>query len=122
VGEKESAFKLVLKHVAIHPLSSRSVRLALFSYPSFAFEKWGGEIGLDREHQKREDEKLRRVEKKRKAAVRETRLKTRTSEWRAPVREKHVHEFGDEIVYNEESEEQEQTCKSCGIVVSVEIM
>jgi DNA-repair protein complementing XP-A cells len=39
----------------------------------FAFEKWGGEVGLDAEHSRREEEKLKRVEKKRKAAVRETR-------------------------------------------------
>lgn len=57
--------------------------------------------------------------------MRETRLKTRTSEWRAPVRTKHVHDFGDaeaEGEYNEETEEYQQKCRTCGIVVSVEIL
>lgn len=49
------------------------------------------------------------------------RLKTRTSEWRAPTREKHVHKFTPPV-YNDETEEQEETCTTCGIVVAVEIM
>ncbi|KAI1311937.1 hypothetical protein EDD11_003256 [Mortierella claussenii] len=89
----------------------------------FAFKKWGGPEGLDREFEKRERDKEARKEIKFKKELRDLRNKTRTSVWqdkkiqqRAKV---HKHHFGTALV-DPESGASVQTCVECGIQVECE--
>ncbi|KAG0327263.1 hypothetical protein BGZ99_008024 [Dissophora globulifera] len=89
----------------------------------FAFKKWGGPEGLDREFERRERDKEARKEIKFKKELRDLRNKTRTSVWqdkkmqqRAKV---HKHHFGTALV-DPESGASVQTCIECGIQVECE--
>ncbi|KAF9545893.1 hypothetical protein EC957_010397 [Mortierella hygrophila] len=89
----------------------------------FAFKKWGGPEGLDKEFEKREREKEARKEIKFKKELRDLRNKTRTSVWqdkRMQQRPKiHKHNFGTALV-DPESGASVQTCVECGIQVECE--
>ncbi|KAF8929026.1 XPA protein C-terminus-domain-containing protein [Dissophora ornata] len=89
----------------------------------FAFKKWGGPEGLDREFEKRERDKEARKEIKFKKELRDLRNKTRTSVWqdkRTKQRAKvHKHDFGTALV-DPESGASVQTCIECGIQVECE--
>ncbi|KAF9117766.1 hypothetical protein BGX30_005164 [Mortierella sp. GBA39] len=89
----------------------------------FAFKKWGGPEGLDKEFEKREREKEARKEVKFKKELRDLRNKTRTSVWqdkRMQQRPKiHKHNFGTALV-DPESGASVQTCVECGIQVECE--
>ncbi|KAG0274388.1 hypothetical protein BGZ95_009849 [Linnemannia exigua] len=89
----------------------------------FAFKKWGGPEGLDKEFEKREREKEARKEAKFKKELRDLRNKTRTSVWqdkRMQQRPKvHKHNFGTALV-DPESGTSVQTCVECGIQVECE--
>ncbi|KAF8958921.1 hypothetical protein BGZ46_001874 [Entomortierella lignicola] len=89
----------------------------------FAFKKWGGPEGLDREFERRERDKESRKEIKFKKELRDLRNKTRTSVWqdkkmkqRAKV---HKHNFGTALV-DPSSGASVQTCIECGIQVECE--
>ncbi|ORZ16753.1 XPA protein C-terminus-domain-containing protein [Lobosporangium transversale] len=89
----------------------------------FAFKKWGGPEGLDREFERRERDKEARKEIKFKKELRDLRNKTRTSVWqdkKAQQRVKvHTHSFGTALV-DPESGASVQTCIECGIQVECE--
>ncbi|KAJ1969870.1 DNA repair protein rad14 [Dispira parvispora] len=84
---------------------------------SYAFKRWGGEEGLDKEFYRREEEKKSRKAKKFEKNIRELRNRTRTSLWqRRDYNAKHEHDF-DEPVVNPDTEETERVCRTCGIKV-----
>ncbi|KAF9356742.1 hypothetical protein BGX34_009776 [Mortierella sp. NVP85] len=89
----------------------------------FAFKKWGGPEGLDREFERRERDKETRKEQKFKKELRDLRNKTRTSVWQAKKAQQrpkaHVHQFGTALV-DPESGASVQTCAECGIQVECE--
>ncbi|KAJ1980201.1 DNA repair protein rad14 [Dimargaris verticillata] len=85
----------------------------------YAFKRWGGEAELDKEFERREEEKKQRKAKKFKANLRDLRNRTRTSLWqRRDFDAKHVHEYG-ELVENPETGETEKTCQTCGLTIVV---
>ncbi|KAK3832483.1 MAG: XPA protein C-terminus-domain-containing protein [Linnemannia elongata] len=94
-----------------------------YQVEEFAFKKWGGPEGLDKEFEKREREKEARKEVKFKKELRDLRNKTRTSVWqdkRMQQRPKiHKHNFGTALV-DPESGASVQTCVECGIQVECE--
>ncbi|KAJ1990735.1 DNA repair protein rad14 [Dimargaris cristalligena] len=86
----------------------------------YAFKRWGGEEALDREFERRVNEKKERKAKKFQASLRDLRNRTRTSLWqKKEFNAIHEHEFGPTAV-NPETGESEQTCTTCGIKVEVE--
>ncbi|KAF9079955.1 hypothetical protein BGX23_002910 [Mortierella sp. AD031] len=89
----------------------------------FAFKKWGGPEGLDKEFERRERDKEMRKEVKFKKELRDLRNKTRTSVWqdkRMQQRPKvHKHSFGTALV-DPESGSSVQTCVECGLQVECE--
>ncbi|KAJ2704815.1 DNA repair protein rad14 [Coemansia sp. IMI 203386] len=93
---------------------------------SFAIEKWGSLENLDKEFERRVDEKRARKEKKYNRSVAELRRRTRVEEWEKKRREKlklqaeHVHQFENLASTNSDDEATEQKCVVCGIVVEVE--
>ncbi|KAF9173477.1 hypothetical protein BGX21_000796 [Mortierella sp. AD011] len=94
-----------------------------YQVEEFAFKKWGGPEGLDREFERRERDKETRKEIKFKKELRDLRNKTRTSVWldkksnqRAKV---HKHNFGTALV-DPSSGASVQTCIECGIQVECE--
>ncbi|KAG0267147.1 hypothetical protein BG011_008438 [Mortierella polycephala] len=94
-----------------------------YQVEEFAFKKWGGPEGLDREFERRERDKEARKELKFKKELRDLRNKTRTSVWqdkRLQQRAKvHKHHFGTALV-DPESGTSVQTCVECGIQVECE--
>ncbi|KAF9126713.1 hypothetical protein BGW39_006430 [Mortierella sp. 14UC] len=94
-----------------------------FQVEEFAFKKWGGPEGLDKEFERRERDKEARKEVKFKKELRDLRNKTRTSVWqdkRMQQRPKvHKHNFGTALV-DPESGASVQTCVECGIQVECE--
>ncbi|RKP36658.1 XPA protein C-terminus-domain-containing protein, partial [Dimargaris cristalligena] len=86
----------------------------------YAFKRWGDEEALDREFERRVNEKKERKAKKFQASLRDLRNRTRTSLWqKKEFNAIHEHEFGPTAV-NPETGESEQTCTTCGIKVEVE--
>ncbi|KAG0368527.1 XPA protein C-terminus-domain-containing protein [Gamsiella multidivaricata] len=89
----------------------------------FAFKKWGGPEGLDREFERRERDKESRKEIKFKKELRNLRNKTRTSIWQDKKMQQrskvHKHNFGTALV-DPESGASVQTCIECGIQVECE--
>jgi DNA-repair protein complementing XP-A cells len=53
----------------------------------FAFEKWGGSEGLDKEWERREGEKKERKDKEFRRRTMEARKRTRTSLWQSRQQE-----------------------------------
>lgn len=85
-----------------NPHSGTFARMQLFvrcKVEQFAFKKWGGEEGLDKEWQRREERKQEIREKKYQQQLKEMRMKTRAQEYTLRLKEKkygkaHEHEFG----------------------------
>ena len=86
-----------------NPHSGTFSRMQLFvrcQVEQYAFKKWGGEEGLDKEWQRREEGRSVRKEKKYQQKLKEMRLKTRAQEYTTRLKEfkhgkKHVHDFSD---------------------------
>lgn len=78
---------------------SRMQLFLRFQVEEFAFKKWGSSEGLDTEWERREQNKLKRKEKKYQDALREMRKKTRAEEFTRKLRhgkslnERHVHDW-----------------------------
>ncbi|CAG8605216.1 8487_t:CDS:2 [Ambispora gerdemannii] len=85
---------------------------------AFAFKKWGGEDGLDREYQRRQLEKQKQKEKKFKTKIANLRKRTRTDEAEKSRQRSHTHEFGPAVLIPETGVSV-QTCDSCGIKIEV---
>ncbi|KAF9922007.1 hypothetical protein FBU30_007927 [Linnemannia zychae] len=94
-----------------------------YQVEEFAFKKWNGPEGLDKEFERRERDKEARKGAKFKKELRDLRNKTRTSVWqekRLQQRPKiHKHNFGTALV-DPESGASVQTCIECGIQVECE--
>ncbi|KAJ2648763.1 DNA repair protein rad14 [Coemansia sp. RSA 1250] len=86
----------------------------------YAAKKWGGLDGLDREFERREEEKQARKEKKYQRSVADLRRRTRADEWEKERRERlrleneHEHEFEDT------EQTGAQKCRTCGLEIEVE--
>ncbi|AAS53197.2 AFL177Wp [Eremothecium gossypii ATCC 10895] len=115
-----------------NPHSGTFAHMQLFvrcEIEKYAFEKWGGEEGLDNEWQRREEGKIERREKKYQQKVREMRLKTRAQEFTTRLKEKkygkdHTHEFGAPVDGGSNEDGipvQKRRCFGCGIEIE-EIM
>lgn len=84
-----------------NPHSGTFARMQLFvrcEIEKFAFEKWGGEKGLDEEWQRRESGKTQRREKKYEKEMLKMRMKTRAQEYTTKLKERkhgktHIHNF-----------------------------
>ncbi|CAG8547480.1 13308_t:CDS:2 [Acaulospora colombiana] len=85
----------------------------------FAFNKWGGEEGLDKEFERREEEKRKKKDKKFKTKLADLRKRTRT-EVLGRKREEHKHEFG-VTVEDPQTGVTTQTCSSCGLKIEVTV-
>ncbi|KAJ1731019.1 DNA repair protein rad14 [Coemansia biformis] len=87
---------------------------------SFAVKKWGSLEDLDKEFERRIEEKRTRKEKKYQRSVADLRRRTRAEEWEKERRERlrleieHEHEFVDT------GNDGEQKCTACGMVIEVE--
>lgn len=112
-----------------NPHSGTFARMQLFvrcEVEAFAFKKWGGEEGLDKEWQRREEGKAQRREKKYQAKMKEMRLKTRAQEYTKKMLERkhgqeHVHEFSTAVsggVDEDNMELLKRRCISCGLEVT----
>ncbi|CAG8745505.1 5355_t:CDS:2, partial [Dentiscutata erythropus] len=60
----------------------------------FSFKKWGGAEGLDKEFERRQNEKKKRKDKKFKSKLADLRKRTRTDELEKNRYKEHKHEFG----------------------------
>lgn len=109
-----------------NPHSGTFSRMQLFvrcQVEEFAFKKWGGEEGLDKEWQRREEGRSVRREKKYQQKLKEMRLKTRAQEYTTRLKEfkhgkKHVHEYSDAIdggVNEDGVKVQRRRCLGCGL-------
>ena len=111
-----------------NPHSGTFSRMQLFvrcQIEEYAYKKWGGEAGLDKEWQRREEGKSVRREKKYQQKLKEMRLKTRAQEYTTRLQEfkhgrKHVHEFSEAIDggLNEDGVKiQKRRCVNCGLEI-----
>ena len=86
---------------------------------TFAFEKWGGAEGLDKEWERRTAEAKKKKGKKFAQGLRDLRRKTRESEWQMRQDAAHQHEFGP-VEKTGEGGEGVQRCVECGFEIEVE--
>ncbi|KAG9292006.1 hypothetical protein G9A89_017905 [Geosiphon pyriformis] len=85
----------------------------------FAFKKWGGEEGLDKEYERRVADKQKKKEKQFKKKISDLRKRTRTDEVeRSRSSSIHKHDWGDSVL-NPETEISTQTCNTCGLKIEV---
>ncbi|SCU83092.1 LAMI_0C01970g1_1 [Lachancea mirantina] len=109
-----------------NPHSGTFARMQLFvrcQIEEFAFKKWGGEEGLDKEWQRREEGKAQRREKKYIMKMKEMRKKTRAQEYTRNMLkrkhgEEHVHEFSAPIdggVNEDGFRVTKRRCITCGL-------
>ncbi|CAG8473798.1 6993_t:CDS:2 [Scutellospora calospora] len=86
----------------------------------FSFEKWGGAEALDKEFEKRQNEKKKRKDKKFKTKLADLRKRTRTEELEKNRYNEHKHEFGT-AVEDPKTGVSTQTCSSCGISIELDM-
>ncbi|ONH67411.1 DNA repair protein RAD14 [Cyberlindnera fabianii] len=84
-----------------HSTFNRMQLFLRYQVEEFAFKKWGGPEGLDKEWQKREEGKVKRRDKKFEMKMKEMRKKTRAEEYNRRLREgkydDHKHEFSNAV-------------------------
>ena len=112
-----------------NPHSGTFARMQLFvrcEIEAFAFKKWGGEEGLDKEWERRETLKIKRKEQLYKKEIETMRLKTRAQEFTKKLRDKkygksnHIHRFGESIeTFKDEDGNtlMKRRCVDCGVEV-----
>ncbi|KAJ1899931.1 DNA repair protein rad14 [Coemansia sp. S17] len=88
---------------------------------SFAAKKWDGLENLDKEFERRIDEKRERKEKKYKQSVANLRRRTRVEEWEKTRRQRLNIDNAHEHVYEPIDDGCEQKCTICGMVIEVEM-
>lgn len=109
-----------------NPHSGTFARMQLFlrcEVENFAFNKWGGEQGLDEEWHRREEGKAQRREKKYQQEMMKMRMKTRAQEYTTRLKERkhgkaHVHNFSAAIDggLNEDGYQViRRRCTGCGL-------
>jgi len=88
-----------------------------------AFDKWGGEEGLDKEWERREQFKKRKREEKFEQGLRDLRKRTRNNLYQRRQEAAHVHHFEDvEAVEDEEGGTKAlKRCFGCGAEQEVEV-
>lgn len=117
------------KYEKSNPHSGTFARMQLFlrqDIEEFAWKKWGGPDGLDKEWERRELGKQQRKEKRYKKQIETMRLKTRSQEFTKRLRDnkygnlKHTHSFN-EILTNKEDEHGnkiiKKRCNDCGMEI-----
>ncbi|KAJ2813515.1 DNA repair protein rad14 [Coemansia furcata] len=89
----------------------------------FATKKWDGLDNLDKEFERRIDEKRERKEKKYKKSIANLRRRTRVEEWEKNRRQRLNIETAHEHVYEpvDGGDGSEQKCTICGMVIEVEM-
>ncbi|EDO19488.1 hypothetical protein Kpol_1018p16 [Vanderwaltozyma polyspora DSM 70294] len=111
-----------------NPHSGTFARMQLFvrcEIEAFAFKKWGNEEGLDKEWQRREEEKVKRREKKYQQNIKEMRLKTRAQEFTNRLKLKkygkqHTHQFSNAINNGKDEDGHDiikRRCIDCGFEI-----
>lgn len=111
-----------------NPHSGTFARMQLFvrcEIEAFAFKKWGGEDGLDKEWERRETQKTKRKEQLYKKEIDTMRLKTRAQEFTKRLREKkygklHKHQYGEPIGTHKDEDGNvmvKRRCIECGLEV-----
>ncbi|KAK5781732.1 hypothetical protein RI543_000918 [Arxiozyma heterogenica] len=112
-----------------NPHSGTFARMQLFvrcEIEAFAFKKWGGEEGLDKEWERRETLKIKRKEQLYQKEIQTMRLKTRAQEFTKKLRDKkygnliHEHKFGEAVeTYKDEEDNtiMKRRCINCGLEV-----
>lgn len=107
-----------------NPYSGTYSRMQLFlryQVEEFAFKKWGGEEGLDKEWQRREEMRVNRREKKFTNKLKEMRKRTRAEEYTRKLRLKsdsHVHEWSAPVQkLDAEQGMVSKRCIGCGMEV-----
>ncbi|CCC70013.1 hypothetical protein NCAS_0D04320 [Naumovozyma castellii] len=109
-----------------NPHSGTFARMQLFvrcEIEKFAWKKWGGEEGLDKEWQRREEGKSERREKKYQKQIKEMRIRTRAQEYTVKLRERkygktHVHQFSEPIEGGKDEDGNtisRRRCIECGL-------
>ncbi|KAJ2132052.1 DNA repair protein rad14 [Coemansia sp. RSA 678] len=86
----------------------------------FAIKKWNGLDGLDKEFDRRDEDKRARKEKKYRRSVADLRRRTRADEWEKQRRERLRLENEHEHEFEATGDGDEQKCTSCGLVIEVE--
>ncbi|KAI5949357.1 RAD14 [Candida jiufengensis] len=92
-----------------------------FQVEEFAFKKWGSSEGLDLEWEKREQNKLKRKEKRYQDSLKEMRKKTRAEEFTRKLRDgkslnyKHVHDWSAPLKIDDHTIK--RRCIDCGIEI-----
>ncbi|KAG8957324.1 hypothetical protein FRC03_010263 [Tulasnella sp. 419] len=88
-----------------------------YQVEEFAFKKWGSAEELDKEWEKRVEEKKKKKTKKFEEGLRELRRKTREGIYQKRKDEEHHHEFGG---VEDSDGTSVQRCKECGFEIEVE--
>ncbi|ODV94470.1 hypothetical protein PACTADRAFT_60780 [Pachysolen tannophilus NRRL Y-2460] len=113
-----------------NPYSGTYSKMQLFlryQVEEFAFKKWGGEEGLDKEWARREAMRVDRRDKKFEMKLREMRKKTRAEEYTRKLREnkqQHIHEWSLPLSKKNDKEEGvvRRRCIVCGMETEEFIM
>lgn len=107
-----------------NPYSGTYSRMQLFlryQVEEYAFKKWGGEEGLDKEWQRREEMRVNRREKKFESKLKEMRKRTRAEEYTRKLRnnsDAHVHEWSALVqIPGEEEGMVKKRCIGCGMEI-----
>ncbi|EKC98134.1 hydrophilic protein [Trichosporon asahii var. asahii CBS 8904] len=88
-----------------------------------AWKKWGGEEGLDKEWERREEFKKRKREAKFEKGLRDLRKRTRNNQFQRRQEAQHVHEFvAIEEIEDEDGETRQLQRCDCGAEQEVEVM
>lgn len=109
-----------------NPYSGTFARMQLFlrcQIEQYAFNKWGGEKGLDDEWLRREESKVVRQKKKYQQKIREMRLKTRSQEYTERLQIKkygrsHIHKFSEPVDIGTDDNGfsvKKRRCVECGL-------
>lgn len=87
-----------------------------------ALQVWGTEEELEAERERRSGKKQERSQKQYQKQLKALRMNVRSSLYTRKFDDVHKHEFGEEVLVDEDEDIYEQTCTSCGHVNSFEKM
>lgn len=100
---------------------SRMQLFLRFQVEEFAWKKWGSPQGLDEEWEKREEQRIKRRDKKYNDKLKEMRKKTRAEEYTRKLRngqdlgERHVHDWSAPLAIPGELKMVKRRCIDCGV-------
>ncbi|ORX38216.1 XPA protein C-terminus-domain-containing protein [Kockovaella imperatae] len=109
-----------------NPYASTYSNMMLFmreQVEKVAWDKWGGEEGLDKEWERREKFKKRKREEKFEQGLRDLRKRTRNNQYQRRQEAQHVHEFEavEEATDEDGGTRSIQRCFGCGAEQEVEV-